>query len=81
MTLQDSELLLKQLKLKLAINKYLCKWGKDYATQVFQVVHCTDIALYHSVVDGMEREGMLTKERGKQGASILVYKEMPGVQQ
>jgi hypothetical protein len=76
MTIQDSELLLKQLKLKMAINKYLCKWSRDYATQIFQIVHCIDIALYHDVVNEMEQEGMLTKERGKNGALILVYSEM-----
>lgn len=76
MTLHDSELLLKQLKLKLAINRYLAKWSKDYSTRIFQVVYCTDIDLFHSVVDEMEREGMLVKKRGKQGACILAYKEI-----
>jgi hypothetical protein len=69
---------LKQLKLKLAINKYLAKWGDDYSTNVFGVTRVvTDLDLYHSVVDEMEREGMLIKKRSKLKALILSYRELP----
>ena len=77
MTLQDNELLFKQLKLKLSINKYLAKWGNDYSTNVFNVVHCTDVDFFHSVVDEMEREGMLVKKRNERKTLILSYKELP----
>ncbi len=76
MTLQDSELLFKQLKLKLAINKYLRKWGKDYANQVFHVLKCDDLVFFNSVLNEMESEGMFTRETGRGGAVILVYREM-----
>jgi hypothetical protein len=81
MTLQDKELLFRQLKLKLAINRYLCKWGKDYANQAFHVIKSSggDVGFFNSVVDEMEREGMLVKETGKAGAVILVYREMTEV--
>ncbi len=78
MTLQDSELLFKRLKLKLAINKYLHKWGKDYANQAFHVIKSCggDLEFFNSVVAEMESEGMLSRETGKAGAVILVYRGM-----
>jgi hypothetical protein len=77
MTLQDNELLFKQLKLKLSINKYLSKWGNDYSTNVFNFVHCIDVDFFHSVVDQMEREGMLVKERNERKTLILSYRALP----
>jgi len=75
MTLQDKELLFKRLKLKLGINKYLHRWGKEYATNVYGVLHCKDKPFFNSIVDEMEGEGMLTREAGRGGAVILVYRE------
>ena len=80
MTLQDKELLFKQLKLKLGINRCLHKWGKEYASRVYAVLHQHQSspetrALFDSIVNEMEGEGMLLKEQGRDGAVILVYRE------
>lgn len=76
MSLHDDELQLKRLKLKLAINKHLLKWGKEYASQLFYALRAGDLAVFDSVVDEMERERMLTKQPGQRNSVILVYREM-----
>jgi hypothetical protein len=76
MSLHDDELQLKRLKLKLAINKHLLKWGKEYSSHLFHALRAGDLAVYNSVVDEMEREGMLNKQTGSQSAVILVYRDM-----
>jgi hypothetical protein len=76
MSLHDDEMQLKRLKLKLAINKYLLKWGKEYSSHLFYTLRAGDLAVYNSVVDEMERETMLTKQTGSQSAVILVYRDM-----
>jgi hypothetical protein len=75
MSLQDDEIQLKRLKLKLAINKQLRQWGRYY-TNALRLQMRFDEDLYASVVDEMEREGMLLKEQGRNGAVILVYRDM-----
>lgn len=76
MSLQDDEIQLKRLKLKLAINRYLLKWGKAYANQLQHILRCEDPAFYISVLDEMHAAGMFTKEMGGLGALILVYRDM-----
>lgn len=76
MSLHDDEIQLKRLKLKLAINKYLLKWGKEYSSHLFYTLRAGDLTVYSAVVDEMEREGMLTKQTGPQSAVILVYRDM-----
>ncbi len=75
MSLHDDERQLKRLKLKLAINRYLLKWGRQYANQL-RLQMRFDEDLYTSVVDEMFAEGMLTKAAGRNGAVILVYRDM-----
>lgn len=76
MSLHSDELLLKRLKLKLAINKYLLKWGKEYSSHLFYTLRAGDLTLYTAVVEEMTTEGMLTKQTGPQSAVILVYRDM-----
>jgi hypothetical protein len=76
MSLHDDEIQLKRLKLKLAINKYLLKWGKEYSSHLFYTLRAGDLTVFNAVVDEMEREGMLTKQTGPQSAVILVYRDM-----
>ena len=76
MSLHDDEIQLRRLKLKLAINKHLLKWGKEYSSHLFHALRAGDLTVYNAVVDEMEREGMLTKQAGSQSAVILVYRDM-----
>ena len=76
MSLHDDEMQLKHLKLKLAINKYLLKWGKEYSSHLFYTLRAGDLTVYNAVVEEMEREGMLAKQTGPQSAVILVYRDM-----
>ena len=63
------------MKLKLRINHYLKKWGKLYISQLEQMLALRDKSeLFTSVVDEMEREGLLTKEAGAKGGIILAHK-------
>jgi hypothetical protein len=76
MSLHDDEIQLRRLKLKLAINKYLLKWGKEYSSHLFYTLRAGDLTVFNAVVDEMGREGMLTKQTGPQSAVILVYRDM-----
>jgi hypothetical protein len=76
MSVHDDELQLKRLKLKLAINKYLLKWGKEYSSHLFHTLRAGDLTLFNTIVDEMAAEGMLTKQTGPQSAVILVYHDM-----
>lgn len=76
MSLHDDEIQLKRLKLKLAINKHLLKWGKEYSSHLFYALRAGDSTVFNSVVDEMEQQGMLTKQAGSQNAVILVYQDM-----
>ena len=76
MSLHDDEMQLKHLKLKLAINKYLLKWGKEYSSHLFYTLRASDLTVYNAVVDEMTAEGMVTKQTGPQNAVILVYRDM-----
>jgi hypothetical protein len=63
---------LKRLKLKLAINKRLSRWGRIYATALTYQVKCTDRELFNEVVEEMAAEGLLRKEIGPNRAVTLV---------
>jgi len=76
MNLHDDEIQLKRLKLKRAINRHLKKWGKEYASQLYAQLRCDDPTFFNSVLDEMCADGILTKEDGRNGALILVYREM-----
>jgi hypothetical protein len=76
MSLHDDEIQLKRLKLKLAINRHLKRWGKDYANVICHQLRCDDPTFFNSVLGEMCADGMLTKEDGRNGALILVYREM-----
>jgi hypothetical protein len=76
MSLRDDEIQLKRLKLKLSINRYLLKWGKQYANQLYFMLRCDDLEFYESVVAEMVVEGLLTKSLGSKGAVILVCHDM-----
>jgi hypothetical protein len=69
--LHDDELQLERLKLKLAINKYLKKWGKQYAVTLKQQLRCDKPELFNQIVDELAEEGMLVKETGRNGGLIL----------
>ena len=78
--LQNDELQLKRLKLKLGINRLLNKWGRAYASNLACQLQATDdLDFYNSVVDEMEAQGMLKREIGGRGALILVYREITEV--
>lgn len=70
--LQNDALQLERLKLKLAINRYLRSWGKQYAVTIGHKLRCDNLELFSAVVDEMESEGLLTKETGRNGALIIV---------
>jgi hypothetical protein len=70
--LHDDELQLVRLKLKLAINKYLKKWNKQYAVTLKQQLRCDKLELFNEMVDELAAEGMLVKETGRNGGLILV---------
>jgi len=72
MNLHDVELQLERLKLKLAINKYLKKWSKQYAVTLKQQLRCDKPELFDEMVDELAAEGMLVKETGRNGGLILV---------
>jgi hypothetical protein len=72
MNLHDDELQLERLKLKLAINKYLKKWGKQYAVTLKQQLRCDKAELFNEMVDELAAEGLLVKETGRNGGLILV---------
>ena len=74
--LQTDQAQFERLKLKLAINKYLFKWGKDYAVQVHNKNPWASDELFNSVVEEMAAEKMLLKETGRNGGLILVYHRM-----
>ncbi len=74
--LLNDEIQLERLKLKLAINKYLRKWGKEYANTLGHKTRCDNLELFTAVVEEMYAAGMLTKELGHNSALILVYREM-----
>jgi hypothetical protein len=61
-----------ELKLMLAINKYLGKWGKQYAVQTRNIFNAPQ-ELFDQVVDQMAADGLLRKETGRNGALILVH--------
>lgn len=68
---------IERLTLKLAINRYLRKWLKQHASQVVQDLRGAALEkpdLFSSVVAEMEAEGLLTRETGKKGGLILVYR-------
>jgi hypothetical protein len=72
MNLHDDELQLERLKLKLAINKYLKKWSKQYAVTLKQQLRCDKPELFNEMVDELAAEGMLVKETGRNGGLIVV---------
>ena len=69
--LHDEELQLERLKLKLAIKKYLKKWGKQYAVTLKQQLRCDKPELFNEMVDELAADGMLVKETGRNGGAIL----------
>jgi hypothetical protein len=69
--LLNDELQLERLKLKLAINKYLKKWSKQYAVTLKQQLRCDKPELFNEMVDELAAEGMLAKETGRNGGLIL----------
>jgi hypothetical protein len=73
--LQHEEQLFKKLQIKLAINRYLRKWNKQFAQQLFHIVRCDDPALYGLVLDEMASEGLIVKEIGPRGALTVVYQQ------
>jgi hypothetical protein len=79
MSIQDDEIQLKRLKLKLAINRYLRTWGKQYSNKLQHMLRCDEPAFYESVVAEMVVEGLLTKSVGYLGAVILVYRDISEV--
>jgi hypothetical protein len=79
MSLHEDEIQLKRLKLKLSINKYLLKWGKEYSSQLFHALRAVEPDLFDGVVEEMVSQGMLTKQTGPQNAVILVYRDMTEV--
>jgi hypothetical protein len=70
--LHDDELQLERLKLKLAINKYLKKWSKQYAVTLKQQLRCDKPELFNEIVDQLAAGGMLVKETGRNGGLILL---------
>jgi hypothetical protein len=70
--LLNDEIQLERLKLKLAINKYLKKWSKQYAVTLKQQLRCDKPELFNEMVDELAAEGMLVKETGRNGGLILV---------
>jgi hypothetical protein len=72
MSLHDDEIQLKRLKLKLAINRYVLKWGKQYANQLYYMLRCDDMDCYQDVLAEMCVSGMLTKTLGRNGGLILL---------
>jgi len=70
--LRSDELRLERLKLKLAINKYLKKWSKQYAVTLKQQLRCDKPDLFNEIVDELAAEGTLVKETGRNGGLILV---------
>jgi uncharacterized protein YqgQ len=76
MSLLDDEIQLKRLRLKLAINKHLKRWGKDYANVIYHQLRCDDPTFFNSVLNEMCTDGMFTKEDGRNGALILTYQEV-----
>jgi len=70
--LLNDELQLERLRLKLAINKYLKKWSKQYAVTLKQQLRCDKTELFNEIVDDLAAEGMLVKETGRNGGLILV---------
>ncbi len=69
--LPNDELQLERLKLKLAINRYLKKWSKQYAVTLKQQLRCDKPELFNEMVDELAAEGMLVKETGRNGGLIL----------
>jgi len=67
----NDALQLERLKLKLAINKYLERWGKQYAMTLKQQVRCDNLALFLEMVEQLAAEGLLAKETGRNGGLIL----------
>ncbi|MBZ5687212.1 MAG: hypothetical protein LAP86_19495 [Acidobacteriia bacterium] len=76
MSLQDDVRQFERLKLKLQINKYLLKWGKEYSSHLFYTLRAGDLTFFNAVVDEMAAEGTLTKQTGPQSAVILVYRDV-----
>ena len=70
--LLNYELQLERLKLKLAINKSLKKWGKQYAVTLKQQLRCDKPELFNEILDELAAEGMLAKETGRNGGLILL---------
>jgi hypothetical protein len=68
---------LTKLKTKLAINRHMRKWHRDYASQIPSVLR-VDSALAAEVIEEMAAEGLLTKEISSRGALVIVYKEAVG---
>jgi hypothetical protein len=69
--LSNDALQLERLKLKLAINKYLERWGKQYAMTLKQKLRCDNLALFIEIVEQLAAEGLLAKETGRNGGLIL----------
>jgi hypothetical protein len=68
---------LHKLKIKLAINKHLLKWRRDYASQIPSVFAWARADMITEVIEEMATEDLLTKEVSSRGALIIVYKEAP----
>ncbi len=61
--LLNDELQLERLKLKLAINKYLKKWCKQYAVTLKQQLRCDKPELFNEIVDELAAEGVQLRTR------------------
>jgi hypothetical protein len=78
-TIETQQQQFARLKLKLELNRYLHKWGRQYARELFYWTRSKDEALFASVIDEMEADGTLTKETGRNGGVILVYRAITEV--
>jgi hypothetical protein len=69
---------LQKLRVKLAINKHLFKWRRDYASQIPNVFVWAKPEAIAEVIEEMAAEDLLTKEISTRGALVIVYKEAVG---
>jgi hypothetical protein len=77
MSLHDDEMQLKRLKLKLAINKHLLKWGKEYSSHLFHALRAGEYNINRLESERNEAEKVFQRARGVSAEAATALKNWP----